>query len=307
MIDPFDQLDTQALTRIPLTDTSGLLALTEALRRLTPVVKNEALTDAVEFLDDTEAEVRAVLVAHHDTDDAPAYGTPQIFDGGLDALWVTQRNMLQAWSGFLHPGLDPFIEAGGPIAASLATNRERARRAARLHEQLFRGEGVRFTNLSYPQQSKIMGTILEVIAKHELGPQLDELGAEGLAGTLDHLQGHYRGMVADRLTPDERLEQLGRLRLRLHRALSEYALQVAALISRKRPETLELVVSALGPITALREQLARARRVGPSAGEVSEAQVEAEAPVEAEAEAETEAPPSNESEDPGEVSDDSSD
>jgi hypothetical protein len=266
MNDPFDYVDLPALTRIPPSSTAGLLALTEALRRRTPKVESAGLEVAVDHLDATRGEIEAELVERRSPADPPAYGSAAGLDGGVDALWGVLRAFLEAWAGFRHAGLDPFIAKGGKLGEGLAANRARAERAAAVHEQVFRGEGLSFTRARYVAQSEVMATILEVNVQRELDGDIEELAAEGLAYSLAELQVSYQAMVADRLSPDEgkRLDELG---FRLRRALGDYTWQVAALLNRKQPESLELVRHALAPVVALREQVMAERRRDAGEGE----------------------------------------
>ena len=266
-MDDFDRLDLSALTSIPPADTSSLLALTDALRRLTPEPATPGLSDASEHLDAIKLELELALTAREKREELAAYGTPTSLDAALDAAWAFLRDRVRSWAAFRHRGFDPIIAQDGPLADALAKLSARADEAAQLHELVFRDQGLSFTKARFAEQSEIMAAKLSVIADAELEGAVDQLGAPDLLFTLRELQRTYEQMVADRLTPKDLGKRIGDLRLRLHRALGDYAIQVAALLRRTKPETLELVARALSPVVALREQMLSRRSASAGAAE----------------------------------------
>lgn len=92
-----------------------------------------------------------------------------------------------------------------------------------------------------------------MIDKEDLAPEIDALTGPETLILLRTCQPHYESMVEARLTRDGRKsDDLGRVRGKVLRAVARYTNAVLSMLDERKPETLELVLTALRPLEALR-------------------------------------------------------
>ena len=252
----FETFDPTPYQRAPRLNILKSLALGRALLLATPEDPPETVsrtaTDLESMLDEADEAVDKRRQESVPVDVAAEVS----FDGCTDGLWGVLRNRLEALSGFEHDGLARVAEGHGkrsPVALAVAAAKDKAARARKLSTKLFGTDGLAFTRTQYPEQAQAMASILRVIDKEDLAAEIDALTGPETLILLRACQPHYESMVEARLTRDGRKsDDLGRVRGKVMRAVARYTNAVLTMLDERKPETLELVLTALRPLEALR-------------------------------------------------------
>lgn len=269
--------DPSPYQRLPVVNTTATLALARALRELTPAEAPSGVLKKAKRLDEAISAGQQVLTELHREQDPPPYGVPIQFDGGVDGLWGAVHSGLWSWSAFEHPGLDPIVNEGGVLAATVLEGRARADRAHVLLEQLFGEQGLQPFRLPFHEQSERTAAMVRLIEEDELQAELEELVGSALVRTVIGVQPLYETMVLDRLsTPGDKLAGLREVQKQLRWRINNYNTAVLGMLDDDEPESLELVKGALQPIVALREHVATRGRAALDAGAKAAAQTETE-------------------------------
>jgi len=150
-------------------------------------------------------------------------------DTRLDAAWSGTYNWLAGWARL--------------------PNEPKAKIAAELRERLF-PEGLRFTQLRYPQQWAESNTRLSLIDQDELDKTFETLGGRSFLDALRETHKAY-GEVLGITKPQEEEVRATRIRdalSRLSDALRAYVLQVSAMERKSDPNSSKLVEQLLKPL-----------------------------------------------------------
>lgn len=266
----FETFDPTPYQRVPVVNLHSMVVLAKALLDGKPDEAPAAVHKRADKLHEAVGVAENELTARLREQAAAVYGAPVVFDGGADALWTYCFRALEGLQAYMHTAFDPFIaKPDTAFGQSLAQGRERAKRAATLHQRMFGGRGLAFLRGSFRDQCEVTGSILRLIKEDDLVDQLSELLGPSLVHQLFGLQEHYEAMVVDQLkTPPPSVQSLGELRRRLMRLIGQYNNAVLDMLDEDVHESLEIVVKSLRPMITLRDQLvAGARRKGAAGDE----------------------------------------
>ena len=176
-------------------------------------------------------------------------------DNALDGLWSLFRERTQGWSRYERPGLD-FLLEDKQLELDFQTVREMATRAGELATKIF-GEGaMAMLSKPYPEQSQLMGNVLQLIDTDGVGEELLEIAGPELLPILRRCQQEYETMVDRRASfePASRAD-LRNHRAKLQRRIVRYSTLVLTMMVESKPKTRELVETALEPMVTMRRQL----------------------------------------------------
>lgn len=258
----FETFDPTPYQRVPIVTLQSTVVLAKALVDGKPLDATAAVNMRADKLHEGVGQAEDELTERRREHGDPDYGIPVVLDNGTDGLWGLCYRKLEAQQVYLHPAFDPFIaKPETALGQSLAESRERAERAAAMHERLFGGEGLLFLKSSFRDQSEVTGSILRLIKADELADELSDLVGAALVQQLFGLQDHYEAMVIDQLkNPNTGLANLNKLRRRLARLIGQYNNAVLDMLDEDKPETLKVVMTALRPMLTLRELVAATNR-----------------------------------------------
>lgn len=283
----FETFDLTPYQRAPRGNVRALISVARALAELAPRDDAKSVERTAAGLEAVIAEAEDGLAARH-IESVPTDGSEDTeLDGCVDTLWSALRGGLEAKAAFDHPGLSRLLGKHGKrsaIGSALRAGQEQATRARKLIAQLFRDEGLAFTQKPFPEQVVRMATILRIVDEQGLAPEIDALlGPETLVA-LRAFQPEYETMVEGRLSRDaRRTSDLNVLRGRLGRAIVRHCNAVLALLDENVPETLPLVMQALRPIDVFRAKGSVSTKAATGSGTEGAEARGAEAEAEAEA------------------------
>lgn len=276
----FETFDPTPYQRAPRLNTLKSLALGRALLLAIPEDPPETVARTAQSLEAILDEADEAVDKRRQ-ESVPFDAAAEVsFDGCTDGLWGVLRNRLDALGGFEHEGLPRVAEGHGKrsaVALAVAAAKDKAARARKLSTKLFGTEGLAFTRTQYPEQAQAMASLLRVIDKEDLAAEIDALTGPETLILLRACQPHYESMVEARLTRDGRKsDDLGRVRGKVLRAVARYTNAVLSMLDERKPETLELVLTALRPLEALRAATPTATSSAPPAPEPEPAEPGAE-------------------------------
>lgn len=263
----FASFDPTTYQRVPIVNTKTLVGLARALLDAKPPQLPAWAEKAADRVAALVTTIEDELTERHRDQSSAVYGNPNGFDSAVDALWVTLRDRLAAWSAYANAGFDVLVaQPHSPAGALVVRGRDHARQAAILLERLFGGDGLMFVRAPAPEQYESAGAILRLIEADGLRPQLEALVQPELVGLLYATHAMYGTMVLDRLANErDTSKDLRELRNRLSRAITRYAIAVLALADEDIPTSLATVDAALRPIRIVRDLAASRARKGDSA------------------------------------------
>lgn len=265
----FQTFDPTPYQRTPRLDIFGALALARALLELRlrdPPPQIDRFADTLERLV-TKTE-DAVTARRRDKAQSGPWSDASLAVGAK-LLWSTLRRRLDAWQVFEHPGLLAIMEAHGKrsaTAVALARARKKAEQARDLKKRLFGSDGLRFIQRSLPQQVRSMASLLKLIEDDGLAPAIDELAGPELMIALLACQARCEAMIQVRMsTRGNKAAHLGQLLAKLQHTIARYCNAVLTLVDDNDPATLDMVLTALQPMRAIREQRHNSGRPKPKA------------------------------------------
>lgn len=138
----FETFDPGLYQRVPVVNLHSMVVLAKALLDGKPIDAPAAVHKRADRLHEAVGMAEKELTERLREQTAAPYGPPVVFDGGSDALWSYCFRTLEGLSAYMHPAFDRFVEdPQTALDQSLATDRERARRAAALHQRMFGEQG----------------------------------------------------------------------------------------------------------------------------------------------------------------------
>jgi hypothetical protein len=174
-----------------------------------------------------------------------------LFDTATDRFWAATRQHLFYWMNYAHEGLDALDdEEQGKIA--LDVKRQKAELARELDKHLFGIDGLRFLSKPFNQQVTLMASRLTFVAASSKFIGYQELIGPDLLETLNVLQGRYEALVRERSGREDEIAGLKLLRYKLQRHIALYASAVLGMLDEEKPETVEIVRTALRPMVTAR-------------------------------------------------------
>ncbi|HLT36012.1 MAG TPA: hypothetical protein VK034_06995 [Enhygromyxa sp.] len=206
------------------------------------------------------------------------FGRQVAFDTACDRFWSSLRQRLGYWMNFAHDGLD-LLDEKEQDRLDLEDKREKAATARELDKHIFGVDGLNFLRRPFAQQVALMASRLSFIAASDKFDEYEEVIGHDLLTTLNVLQGRYEGMVHDRSMRDDNTTNLRTLRHTLQRHITLYANAVISMIDEDEPESIQIVLDALRPMTNAR---VRRSRSGEQLDKDGELEVDGEAEAEAE-------------------------
>jgi len=258
----FETFDAAPYQKVPAVNLYSMVVLSKALLDGKPDDAPAAVNKRADKLHEAVGSAEKELTGRRREQGAAEYGIPVVLDGGADGLWGLCFRELEAVQVYMHPAFDTFIaKPDSEFGQSLAKCRERAKRAAELHQRMFGDGGLAFLKGTFRDQSEVTGSILRLIKEDNLVDTLSELVGAPLVEQLFAVQEHYEAMVVDQLKDSgPSLQSLNTLRRRLTRLIGQYNNAVLDMLDEDEPESLEVVMTALRPMIILRELVAAATR-----------------------------------------------
>lgn len=236
MSEAFDRMH---YMQVPVLDVPSTIALSTALLAATPDHPPEGVREARNELRAAartlEAAWKARLEADHRRQD------PRPLDREVD----------RAWSA-LFAALDALANLPGD-------RYPRAARAERLRDQLFPpAEGLTFVNKPFRSEWTEIKRRIDLVAQKGLEREIESLvGREFLQEIHRTFEAYGKVLgITDATSIDPQNENLLNLLRETQQAIAEYNFQILSMLRPRRPETLEMVRSALRPIDDFRNAFA---------------------------------------------------
>lgn len=252
MYDPFYTFDAAPY------QTTGRLPL-QTLIKLIQLLSTRLPSDAPTHVKDAELEMRtaakeaakAMVIRLRETN-VVALALDLALDIGMDGLFILMRDRLRGWERYQRVGLD-FLLVDPEFQLQFEATREQAERAGKLLTKLFGDGNLQMLSRQWPEQSQLMTNVLDLIDQDQLEPELLELTGDELLPTIRRVNVEYAAMVDRRATDASNSEADLRLeRIKVQRYILGYASMVLRMMKPGKPETIELVETALEPMITLR-------------------------------------------------------
>lgn len=261
---------------IPGAKGRRLLALGRVLLKHMPNSPSNDVEVFAKLLSEENVKVTKAYVDRHREDNTAIAAEEVELDQTADHLWGITDARLGHWEVFERPAVARLADKQTPEGPDYEGLIEKARAARTVRKKLL-PNGIDFTKLPIPEQSEYMNTLWEIIEQDGLGDQLGEyIGGDFYDGLKD-VQAHYEEMVDQRAarTKGTQINLLTHAR-NLHRAIQNYSISLLAMVRDQDPANVEMMLLALRPIDALREQMERERARGRGEPEPEEPQPELE-------------------------------
>jgi hypothetical protein len=261
---------------IPGAKGRRLLALGRLLLKHKPNPASNDVEVFAKLLSEENVKVTKAYVDRHREDNTAIAAEEVELDQTADHLWGITDARLGHWEVFERPAVARLADKQTPEGPDYEGLIEKARAARTVRKKLL-PNGIDFTKLPIPEQSEYMNTLWEIIAQDGLADQLGEyIGGDFYDGLKD-VQVHYEEMADQRAarTKGTQVNLLTHAR-NLHRAIQNYSISLLAMVRDQDPANVEMMLVALRPIDALREQMERERARGRGEPEPKEPQPELE-------------------------------
>ena len=253
-------LKQQRLT-VPNVAVVVLQRLGRTLEREAPAEPPAFVTDKLGAMVEVLDRIDLALAVRFRENKPQSSGLEQLFEGATDTSWIFFRKQLEGIRDtYGHPGLRA-LPTHLQTKVGLDALRERAERAASLHERLFGAAGTGWVRSSWVEQAQTMATILRVIEDDGLTEELELVLGPELPLLLRGLQQHYDELVAARMTRVKHREDFRELRGLLRWHIERYKSAVELMYTPGELGSAELVERALRPLAMLNQRVRRTSNV----------------------------------------------